>query len=57
MEYATALFFIGLIAVVLLIIEVNFTYATQGFFIWLFKQPQPVSRVFTFGAAHQERLQ
>ncbi len=31
MEYTTALFFIGLIAVVLLIIEVNFTYATQGF--------------------------
>lgn len=31
MEFTTALYFIGLITIVLLIIEVNFTYATQGF--------------------------
>jgi uncharacterized MAPEG superfamily protein len=31
MEYTTALFSIGLITFVLLMIEVNFTYATQGF--------------------------
>ena len=31
MEFTTALFFIGLITIVLLMIEVNFTYATQGF--------------------------
>ncbi len=31
MEYTTALFFIGLITFVLLFVEVNFTYATQGF--------------------------
>lgn len=31
MEYTTALYSIGLITFVLLFIEVNFTYATQGF--------------------------
>jgi uncharacterized MAPEG superfamily protein len=31
MEYTTALFAIGLITFVLLFIEINFTYATQGF--------------------------
>jgi hypothetical protein len=30
MEFTTALFFIGLITIILLMIEVNFTYATQG---------------------------
>ena len=31
MEYTTALYFIGLITFVLLFVEVNFTYGTQGF--------------------------
>ena len=31
MEYTTALFSIGLITFVLLFVEINFTYATQGF--------------------------
>jgi uncharacterized MAPEG superfamily protein len=31
MEYTTALYCIGLITFVLLFIEINFTYATQGF--------------------------
>jgi len=31
MEYTTALFSIGIITFVLLFVEVNFTYATQGF--------------------------
>lgn len=31
MEYTTALFSIGLITFVLLFIEINYTYATQGF--------------------------